>query len=325
LVTGQIRESNGEYVKLEVSVVDATGKDWFTKEYEQQASSYAYNPEVSYNKDPFNAVFVEIANDLFDYRVDLSELQTETVRNVSKVRFAKDFVPAAYDDFIAQDDGRFSLVRVPAANDPMIRRIDRVRARNDLFLDVIQDYYRVFNSNMAHPYQEWRKASYREVVYARQLKEQARNEKIAGVASIVAGVLAQTSSNNYARGAGHIGIFAGADLIYKGYAKQNEALLHSATVRELGSALEAELEPSVIDLEDRSITLSGTVEDQFTEWRRILQQLFEAENGLAPDSTSDQALTDAGQLLNQKEGQTASLYSPEDDQNQDDQNQTGNE
>ena len=166
----------------------------------------------------------------------------------------------------------------------MIQRIDRIRARNDLFLDVIQDYYRAFNSNMAHPYQEWRKASYKEVLYARQLRAQARNQKIAGAASILAGVLAQTSSNRVARGSGHIGIFAGASLIGSGYAKQNEALLHSATVRELGSALEAELEPSVIDLEDRSITLSGTVEDQFTEWRRILQALFEAESGHAPET-----------------------------------------
>ncbi len=310
LVNGKIISSNGEYVKLNVSITDATGQLWYTKEYEQRASSYAYNPEVNYNRDPFRAVFVEIANDLFDYRVALSSQELLTIRNVSRLRFAQEFVPAAYDDFIVEEEGRFDLVRAPASNDPMMRRIDKIRARNDLFLDVIQDYYRVFNGNMAHPYQEWRKASYKEVLYARQLRQQSRNEKIAGVASILVGVLAQTSSNVYTRSAGHIGIFAGADLIYNGYIKQNEALLHSATVRELGGALEAELEPSVIDLEDRSVTLSGTVDDQFREWRRILEQMFEAESGVEPGTFDQDKNQDDEDALSDQ--QTAGLSNLDD-------------
>lgn len=281
LVTGQILDSNGEFVKLSITAVDATGSTWFSKEYQQQASAYAYNPEVNNQRDPFRSLFAQVANDLFDYRVALEQSQAMNIRNVSKLRFASDFVPELYEDFLIEEDGQFSLVRVPAENDPMIQRVDRIRARNELFLDVIQDYYRVFNRNMAHPYQEWRKANYKEALYARQLQEQARNEKLAGAAAILLGILAQGSGNRYTRAGGHVGIFAGADLIYQGYAKQNEALIHSATIRELGAALEQELEPSVIDLEDRSVTLSGTVDDQFQEWRRILSDLFKAEQGIS--------------------------------------------
>lgn len=288
-VDGKILQSNGELVVLSVSVKDATGQLWYSKEYQQQASSYAYNPEVNYGSDPFRSLFVEVANDLFDYRMSLSSRELLTIRDVSKLRFAQQFLPEAYDEFIVAGEQGFELQRIPASNDPMMLRIDRIRARNDLFLDVIQDYYRAFNGNMAHPYQEWRKASYKEVVYARQLKEQARNEKIAGVTAILVGILAQTSGSRTTRGAGHIGIFAGADLIYNGYVKQNEALLHSATLRELGTALEAELEPSVVDLEDRSVTLSGTVEDQFKEWQRILSEMFRAENGEPVEPHADSA------------------------------------
>lgn len=285
-VTGKILDSNGEMLVLQVEARDATGALWFDETYEQRASSYAYNPEVNSQKDPFHALFVRIANDLFDHRASLSSEQLLTIRNVSKVRFAKDLLPQAYDSFVVETDDGYRLQRIPAANDPMILRIDRIRARNDLFLDVIQDYYRVFNGNMAHPYQEWRKISYREVVYERQLKQQARNEKIAGVASILVGVLAQTSGSRYTRGAGHIGIFGGARLIAAGYAKQSEALIHTSTLRELSNALESELEPSVIDLEDRTITLSGTVEEQFKEWRRILTELLAAESGISVDEAA---------------------------------------
>lgn len=287
LISGAIIESNGEVVQLALTIGDATGTTWYSKEYEQRASAYAYNPEVSTNRDPFRSLFVRIANDLYDYRASLVANELANIRRVSKVRFAQEFLPTSFDGFLDIDDGLYTLSRIPAANDPMMLRIDQIRARNDLFLDVIQDYYRVFNGNMAHPYQEWRKTAYKEVIYARQLKDQGRKQKIAGVASILAGLLAQTSGNRYSRGAGHIGIFSGANLIRQGYAKQNEAAIHNSTLRELSAALEAELEPSVIDLEDRSITLSGTVDDQFKEWKRILQAMFEAETELEVDSGAE--------------------------------------
>ncbi len=280
-IDGKILESNGEVVKIQVNVNDATGRLWFEKEYLHRASSYAYNPEVNSSRDAFHGLFVRIANDLFDQRTKFESAQLLDIRTVSKVRFANEFLPDQYNEYLAQNETGYSLVRAPAANDPMIMRIDRIRARNDLFLDVVQDYYRVFNGNMAHPYQEWRKTSYKEVLYERQLKSQAKKEKIAGVAAVLVGVLAQGSGNRYTRAGGHVGIFAGAEMIVRGYQKQNEALIHSSTLRELGASLEAELEPSVIDLQERSITLSGTVEDQFQEWRRILGEMFAAENGLA--------------------------------------------
>ena len=289
LIEGKILESNGEFVDIEITVRDASGRLWYTRNYQQRASSYAYNPEVNYNRDPFHSMFVQMANDLFDYRMALTSSQLVAVRNVSKLRFASEFLPEAFDQYLVASETGYTLQRMPAANDPMILRIDRIRARNDLFLDVVQDYYRVFNANMAHPYQEWRKTSYKEVVYERQLKEQSRKEKIAGVASILLGILAQTSDSSTTRVAGHVGIFAGADLIRIGYAKQNEAQVHNETLRELGASLEAELEPSVIDLQDRSITLSGTVEDQFQEWQRILSEMFQAENDVVPQVLPDNA------------------------------------
>jgi len=279
-ISGKILESSGEQVKITITATDATGNIWFTKEYFQRASAYAYNPEVNSNRDPFQSMFAEMANDLFDYHSRLTTPELILIRNVSKVRFAQDFLPKAYASFIVEQGDGYDLTRIPASNDPMIQRIDQIRARNDLFLDVVQDYYRVFNGKMAYPYQEWRKASYKEVIYERQLKDQARKQKIAGVASILMGIYAQTSGNRYTRGAGHIGIFAGADLIRRGYNKQGEALLHTAALRELGASLESELEPSIIDLQDRSITLSGTVDEQFQEWKRILLNIYNAENGL---------------------------------------------
>ena len=280
-INGTLLESNGEVVRLFVTAKDSTGEVWFSREYDQRASAYAYNPEVNLPGDPFQATFNEIANDLFNFRANLSGQELLNIRSVSKVLFARDFVPDAFNGFVETDDkGKISLNRIPADSDPMIQRVERIRSRNDLFLDVVQDYYRAFNNKMEAPYQEWRKLSYKEVLYGRQLKEQGRKEKIAGIALLAGGIAAATTGNNGAtRLAGNVGIFAGARVFGNSFLKTEEALGHSSALRELGASLESELEPSIVDLQDRSVTLSGTVDDQYQEWRRILGEMFRIQEG----------------------------------------------
>jgi hypothetical protein len=281
-ISGTMIESNGEVVRLLIEAHDSRGQKWFAKEYFQRASSYAYNPEVDISGDPFQAVFNEIANDLFDYRANLTNDQLVEIRNLTKVLFAQDFVPSAFAGFVGEnEDGTVGLIRIPALNDPMVQRVDRIRSRNDLFLDVVQDYYRSFNQKMEGPYQEWRKLSYKEVLLARQLKEEGRREKIAGVMAIVGGLAAASEGDRIAtRAAGHVGIIAGAQIFGRSFIKTEQALSHSSRLRELGSSLESELEPSIVELQDRSVTLTGTVDDQYQEWRRILDEMFQIEDGV---------------------------------------------
>jgi len=289
IVNGQLIESNGEVVKLLIDVKDSSGKQWFSREYDQQASSYAYNPEVNLPGDPFQAVFNEVANDLSAYQETLSTDKRLAIRNITKLRFAQDFVPQAFDGFLSTDtNGEITLRRIPAVSDPMMQRVERIQARNDLYLDVVQDYYRAFNRNMSAPYNEWRKNSYKEVVYERQLREQARKERIAGIATIVGGIaLAVEGDSNVSQIAGNIGIFGGAQLFRRSFGKADEANIHREALLEMGASLESELEPSVVDLQDRSITLSGTVEDQYKEWRRILSRMFAIDEGLSVDELDE--------------------------------------
>ena len=283
IVKGRLIESSGEKVSLFVEVSDAGGSPWFAKEYEQTVSQYAYNPEVSLPGDPFQGLFNNIANDLFDFRLGLSDSQLHTIRATTKVLFAQEFVPDAFDSYLTKsEEGIISLNRIPSSEDPFIRKVERIRSRNDLFLDVIQDYYRAFNSNMSNPYQEWRKLSYKEVVRERQLREQARKEKIAAVAIIAGGVAtANTSKSRTTQVGGFLGSVYGANLFARSFLKSEQALAHSETLREMGSSLELDLESSVVELQDRSITLSGSVEDQFQEWQRILSRMFEIEEGVS--------------------------------------------
>jgi len=67
-VYGKIIKSNGEQIKLHITAKDNRGVEWLNKEYHQQVSQYAYNPEVNIPGDPFQTTYNQIANDLFDYQ-----------------------------------------------------------------------------------------------------------------------------------------------------------------------------------------------------------------------------------------------------------------
>jgi len=37
------------------------------------------------------------------------------------------------------------------------------------------------------------------------------------------------------------------------------------------------LSPSVIEMEDRTVTLSGTIKEQSSQWRAVLQEIYQTE------------------------------------------------
>lgn len=278
VVAGKILESTGEKLSLEISVSDAAGAAWYTKQYEGYASKYSY--EGKRVPEPFQDVYNRIANDLALARAKLPSAEATRLRTISELRFAQSFAPKAFGGFLDIDKkGRVSVRRLPAENDPMLERIRRIRERDNLFVDTLQDYYTGFSKQMSGPYQDWRKESYSESIAYRELRAQATGRTIAGVASILAGIAAQTGDSAATRAAGTVGIIGGAAMVKSGFDKRAESKMHAETLKELGGSLSAEIEPQVIELEDRSVTLTGSVQDQYGQWREILRGIYEAETG----------------------------------------------
>ena len=115
-------------------------------------------------------------------------------------------------------------------------------------------------------------------------------ENSASFAAIAVGIVGATEGNSRtSRIAGHGAIIAGAGLLQQSYSKQDQSLSRTSKLRELSDSLEAELEPSIVDLQDRSVTITGSVTEQFQEWRNILKQMFllEASSGDLENSKSD--------------------------------------
>lgn len=279
LVFAEILESHGEALKLQVKAVDATGREWLDKDYEAKASRYSYETTRT-RFDPFQAVYNRIANDLLEILKQQSAEQLAAIRLINELRFARSFSPDAFDGYIEQNGrGIYKIQRLPAEDDPMLLRVRKIRERDYLFIDTLQEYYASFNGQMVGPYQEWRKQSYDEAIALQELRAESTRRLIAGAVAVAAGIAGAVSDNSGARSAGNVAIAGGGYLIKSGLDKRAEADIHVQALEELGLSLESEIAPQVIELEDRSVTLTGTVRDQYDQWRELLRQIYQAEVG----------------------------------------------
>ena len=278
LVRGEILRSDGELLELSITVSDSTGKEWFTKEYSGLASKFSY--ETKLGPEPFQDVYNRIGNDIAKHCRQLGETRVEKIRLVSELRFAESFSPEAFAGTLEQDKkGRYAVQRLPSDTDPMMQRIRQIRERDHLFVDTLQDYYGGFAREMAGAYQEWRRQSYEEAIAYRELRRQAAWRTVAGVASVAAGIAAAGSNNGSSRAAGNVAIIGGGYLIKSGFDKRAESQIHAEALAELGGSMGAEITPQVIELEDQTITLTGTVEDQYDQWRGLLRGIYSKETG----------------------------------------------
>ncbi len=279
-VTGVVKHSDGEVLELEISVDDTSGVHWYTKSYKAVASKYAYERRKKLDRDPFQGLFNEIANDLAAHQSNLAPGQAENLRTVSTLRFAREFAPEAYAQHLQSDrKNRLTVVRLPAANDPTLARIDRIRERDYLYVDTVQEYYDIFSRTMTEPYQDWRARNYDEVLAVRDLKRQSLQRTAGGIAAVLVGVAASGSNSGVTRASGAVAIGSGALLVKSGLTKKAEAQIHIDALAELGQSLENAVEPRVIELEDQTVTLTGNVLAQYQQWQEILKKIYHAERG----------------------------------------------
>ena len=282
-VFGHILRSDGEKLEVKVRATDSSNRVWLEKVYKDTASKFSYENRENRNKEPFQNLFNRIANDLLAYRNSLPGQELQRLRTISELQFGNKFAPQIYSSYLTTDKkGQVQLAGLPSRDDPYIRRIEAIRERDYLFVDTLQDHYGLFNRSIAPAYREWRRASYYEVIALNETRRNARNNLIVGVATVVVGAVAGATSDSRAgRTAGAVAASAGGLLVLRGINQQGDVDIHIDALRELADSLQAEVEPQVIELENRTVTLSGTVEDQYQQWRDILERLFTEEQGAA--------------------------------------------
>ncbi len=302
-VDGLIVESNGAYLKLEVTVRDATGKVWYAKrEYEGIADTRAYKDGYNAGRDPFENVYVAIANDLLAARAERPGTELANIRRVSELRFASDFAPVAFSQYLQKSPktGEYKVLRLPADDDVLLQRIKQIRERDYGMIDTVSDNYAAFSERLEEPYTSWRRYTYDEIIAEEKLKSQARNRMILGAAAVAAAVLIpdNCTTSDCARVADiarYGGVAGGVAAVVSGYRKREEAKIHTESLKEISGSFQDEAAPLVVDVEGRTLRLTGTAEEQYAEWRRLLHELYREETGLVPTAPTADSTAPATQ------------------------------
>ena len=297
-VSGRILESTGAKLALEVTVKDSTGRVWIDKKkYESPADTGSYKTDASLRaRDPFQNVYSEIANDMVAARDKLLADNRRDIRRVTELRFAQDLAPKALDGYVVKDPkGMMTIVRLPAQDDPYTSRIGKIRERDVAVVDTVNGYYANFTDTMKDSYGSWRRSSFEEIEKESRDRTKARTRTVLGAAAVLASIFVpgQCASSDYncrriesaARTAGAIG---GTAAVLSGLKKYADAKTHAQALKELSETFQNEVQPQVVDVEGRTLRLTGTAEEQYKEWRELLRQLYLEDTGgiAAPPATA---------------------------------------
>jgi len=289
VVDGRIINATGARLALVITVTDSMGRAWIKdKAYEGEADLGSYKTDAALHaRDPFQNVYSQIANDMLAARLALASADLREIRRVTELRFAGDFAPQAVGGYLATDKRGISrVVRLPAADDPLMERIDRIRERDLAVIDTFDGYHASFTDKVENTYGNFRRVSQEEIEKEDRARASARTRTVLGAAAVLASVLVpdQCSGGDYtcrnvqsaARTAGAIGGVAG---VMSGIKKYSEARVHAEALKELADTFRAEATPLVIEVEGRTLKLTGTAEEQYREWRALLHQIYLEETG----------------------------------------------
>ena len=252
-VSGEIVHSDGVDLVLAVRAVDARGEVWLDREYRDRAAASDY--PVDRGADPFDDLYRRIANDLAEARRARSVSGLPTV---ALLRYAEGLAPAVFGDYLGTGEGgRRELRRAPAAGDPMLSRVRRLRNQEYLFIDAADEQYGDLVERFAPTYHLWRQYAHElaryETDYLARAGERESNARRGTYAA-----MQQT------------------------YSRFRRVKIHEQDLEELAEGFDNEVTETVIDVDDRVYRLSGSLAAQYEEWREILQRIFALESGGVP-------------------------------------------
>ncbi|MGI9205032.1 MAG: hypothetical protein ACR2Q3_13540, partial [Woeseiaceae bacterium] len=167
--------------------------------------------------------------------------------------YASELAPSAYSGYLGQNqDGTLQLLRLPARNDPMFRRIETIRNTEYLITDTVDTKFRDFYADLTYTYRIWRE-------YRRKFVEyQAEDLRFA-----------ESRAGEYDRGSW--------DSVKHQYDAYKFSRYTAQEQDRLAVAFNTEVAATVERMETRVEELDGWVERGYREWRELLEELFELE------------------------------------------------
>ncbi len=279
VISGRINQSDGYSAQLRVGAWDSSGRQWFEKNYEMLVAEQAYIRNTGPGQDPYQNIYNQIANDLLQARAQFSPGDLQRVREISDLRYGQSLVPQAFSGYLEETgDGQYEVRRLPAADDPMVARMREVREREYALIDAVNEHYANLYYGLDRPYTDWRRMAREGRLSYEEMRRSANTRMLLGVLGIL-GAVAYEASGGDNMGVTGTMIQGGFMGIQGSLGRREEARMHAEALREVGESFDAEAEPMVVELEGQTRRLTGSAEERFREWRRLLRDIYARETG----------------------------------------------
>jgi hypothetical protein len=279
IVEGEIIESTGEVLKLKISVADSTGVTWFENTYLTKVTrkDYSETSDESDLTEIYQGMYNRIANDINEYRKKIDERRLTSIRNTSELNYAANLAPDIYVKYITQDaEGKITLLRLPALDDPSLLRVRKIREREYLLVDTINEHYADYYEKVHGSYGSWRRYYLIETLEKRKVERESTAKKVLGAAAVIGSILMVVLGENVSPAL----VVGGVSLYRDGVNASEEAVIHQEAIVELSESLQTDVEPLVIEVDGEAKELTGTLDEQYLQWRVLLKAIYLEEIGI---------------------------------------------
>lgn len=247
VLRGSIVESDGLTFAFSLRVEDASGNTWFENTYRGTTNGAGNG---------FVPVFAAAARDVANAQSTLSIDERQRIHDIAMLRYAKRLAPSAFGDYLeTTDSGRIELKRLPARDDPMLNRIERVRATEFVVEDTIDEKFAELSDEVGSVYRIWRDYRRQNVDYQKENQRRA-----------------QFDNDEYPQAS-----FERFKRLYDLYKWDRQTVQEQD---QLALAFDNEVSPILKQIELRVTELERFVDSKNAEWYRLLEALFEVESGL---------------------------------------------
>jgi hypothetical protein len=163
------------------------------------------------------------------------------------------------------------MTRLPASNDAVFAEIQNIHDRNKLFLDAIGMQYDVFANQVNKPYRQFLKRSHQitTLLNSRFVQENAENALTSTPIEI-----SGYPNPRGKRAGSRIAPRQQSDSLNTG---NRRASMYARALADANTTFEMEVRPQTVRFSNHTVELSGTLEEQFIEWRQILGEIQRLE------------------------------------------------
>jgi hypothetical protein len=173
----------------------------------------------------------------------------------------------------------------------MMERLLQVRDRDHMYVDTLNEYYDGFYNEMWPAYEEWRKANLTEQIAIRKIKRDAYVRQAAGalMMALAIALAAGGVDNSYAIQEGLL--LGGGAVLYDGINISKQAEIHRMAIQELSESFGNEMKPVVMEFQGKKYELTGSAEEQYRHWQKLLREIYYEETGFGKTDSqqTDQA------------------------------------